>query len=101
MNALLKVEELTVLYGAVQALTKVSLTVAQGEAIAILGANGAGKTTLLRALSGLTRRQAGTIYLDGRVISKTSRTSGFQTRTSPRARGRQHEGERGDVSSGA
>jgi branched-chain amino acid transport system ATP-binding protein len=54
-------------YGPVQALHDVSLTVSEGEIVAVLGANGAGKTTTLRAISGLVSR-TGTIELDGRPL---------------------------------
>jgi branched-chain amino acid transport system ATP-binding protein len=67
---LLEVEELTVAYGAVRALSGVSLTVAEGSITAVLGANGAGKTTLLRTVSGLLRPQSGRIRLDGRDIGR-------------------------------
>jgi branched-chain amino acid transport system ATP-binding protein len=55
------VQNLTVRYGAVEALTDVSVSVGQGELVAILGSNGAGKSTLLRSISGLVRPQGGTI----------------------------------------
>ena len=52
-------------YGAVAALKGVSLTVAPGEVVALLGANGAGKSTMLRTISGLVRPRAGHIRLSG------------------------------------
>jgi branched-chain amino acid transport system ATP-binding protein len=60
---------LTVAYGPVVALREISLAVAPGEAVALLGANGAGKTTLLRTLIGLVPARAGDIRLDGRSIA--------------------------------
>jgi branched-chain amino acid transport system ATP-binding protein len=54
---MLKIEELAVAYGAIDALHGISLEVGQGEVVALLGANGAGKTTLLRTISGLTVRE--------------------------------------------
>jgi branched-chain amino acid transport system ATP-binding protein len=66
---LLEIEGLGVDYGRVRALTDVSLAVAQGEIVALIGANGAGKTTLLRAISGLVRPAAGTIVLSGDEIA--------------------------------
>jgi branched-chain amino acid transport system ATP-binding protein len=65
---MLDIDALCVSYGAVQALDKVSLTVAKGESVALLGANGAGKTTLLRAISGLERAKSGDIRFAGESI---------------------------------
>jgi len=62
---LLHVENLHVSYGAVHAVQGVSLHVAPGEIVALIGSNGAGKTTLLRAVSGLVRPSAGSIVFDG------------------------------------
>jgi branched-chain amino acid transport system ATP-binding protein len=64
----LEVQELTVAYGAVHALSGVSLSVRTGSITAVLGANGAGKTTLLRTVSGLLRPRSGRVILDGRDI---------------------------------
>ena len=68
--ALLEVEHLVACYGRITALEDVSLTVDEGEIVALIGANGAGKTTTLRAISGLVRAVSGTIRFDGRDIAK-------------------------------
>ncbi len=69
MSALLEVRDVRVRYGAVEALRGVSLTVAEGEIVALLGANGAGKTTTLRTVSGLLTPVAGRVLLDGRDLT--------------------------------
>lgn len=66
--ALLEVRDIDVFYGSVQALRGVSLTVDEGEAVALLGANGAGKTTTLRTISGLLAPASGEILYDGEPI---------------------------------
>ncbi|MBM3517669.1 MAG: ABC transporter ATP-binding protein [Alphaproteobacteria bacterium] len=65
---LLSVRDLAVGYGPTEALRGVSLELAAGSVIAVLGANGAGKSTLLRAIAGALRPRAGTIILAGREI---------------------------------
>ncbi len=67
MAPLLQLEDVQARYGQVQALHGVSLEVAEGEVVAVLGANGAGKTTTLRAVSGTVRR-SGTIRFDGKQL---------------------------------
>ena len=66
---LLTVEGLRVAYGAITALDGVTLTVAEGEIVTMVGANGAGKTTLLRTLSGLLKPAAGEVRFAGETIS--------------------------------
>lgn len=66
---MLTVTDLHAGYGGSEVLHAVSLYVADGEAVVILGPNGHGKTTLLRAISGLLRPTGGQVELDGRVIS--------------------------------
>jgi branched-chain amino acid transport system ATP-binding protein len=67
MAPLLALHDVEARYGPVRALHGVSLTVGEGEIVAILGANGAGKTTTLRAVSGMVRR-SGRIELAGRLL---------------------------------
>lgn len=65
---LLEVRDLAVSYGHARVLNDVSLTVAEGEAVTLIGANGAGKTSCLRAISGLTPHAAGSILFAGEAI---------------------------------
>jgi len=65
---MLTLRNVDVHYGRVHAVRRVSLHVAPGEIVALIGANGAGKTTLLSAISGVQRASAGTIEFDGRDI---------------------------------
>ena len=64
----LELRNVDVLYGRVQALRNVSLTVGQGEIVALIGSNGAGKTTTLRTISGLVRPSKGSVLLRGEPI---------------------------------
>ncbi len=70
MAVLLSVENLTVAYGAVEALKGISLEIQEGHVVAVLGANGAGKTTLLKAISGLVPIKDGKIHLRGEDLSQ-------------------------------
>ena len=70
-EALLELEGVEARYGPVKALHGISLRVAEGEIVAVLGANGAGKTTTLRAISGTVRR-GGTIRFAGKSIAGRS-----------------------------
>lgn len=68
--SMLKVENLSVHYGMIQAVRDVSFEVNEGEVVSLIGANGAGKTTILRTLSGLVRPSSGRIELLGQEIQK-------------------------------
>ena len=68
--SMLKVENLSVHYGMIQAVRDVSFEVNEGEVVSLIGANGAGKTTILRTLSGLVRPSAGKIQFFGKEIQK-------------------------------
>jgi len=72
VSALLELEGVDARYGPIHALHGVSLSVAEGEIAAVLGANGAGKTTTLRALSGMLPLMAGDVCLDGRSLKGRS-----------------------------
>jgi branched-chain amino acid transport system ATP-binding protein len=62
---MLSVENLQVNYGAIKALQGVSVSVAQGRIVTLIGANGAGKTTTLRAISGLVKTSGGKVLFEG------------------------------------
>lgn len=68
-SPVLQVEELSVRFGGIAALTNVSFCVNEHEFVALIGPNGAGKTTLLRAIAGLNAPARGRIVLNGREIS--------------------------------
>ncbi len=70
--ASLAVDCLTRRYGAITALDAVSFAIAPGELIAVVGYSGSGKSTLLRLLAGLEQPSAGTIAIDGRLVSGPS-----------------------------
>jgi len=70
VTALLETTDLTAFYGDFQALFGVSITVAEGETVAIIGANGAGKSTLLKAIAGLIHSPPGTVRFAGVDIGR-------------------------------
>ena len=70
MAELLAIESLTSGYGEAQVLSALSLTLAEGESLALLGRNGVGKTTLLNSIVGITRRFAGAIRIGGRDVTR-------------------------------
>ena len=72
IDFLLKIDGLTVHYGAAQALFGVDLAVGKGETVALVGANGAGKTSLLKAIMGLVPPSGGKIFLDGKDVTGSS-----------------------------
>ena len=65
---LLKIENLKVSYGGIQAVKGIDLTVAPGELVALIGSNGAGKTTTLKALAGLLHPVSGKIHYNGKSL---------------------------------
>ena len=69
--SMLKVTDLQVYYGVLQALKGISFEVNEGEVIALIGANGAGKTTILHTVTGLINQKAGEIEFEGKDISHT------------------------------
>ena len=63
---MLKVNEIDVYYGDLQALRAVSIEVEPGEIVSVIGSNGAGKSSLLKTISGILRPRRGSIALDDR-----------------------------------
>ena len=70
-KAFFEVKDLTVHYGAIQALRGISFEAARGEVITLIGSNGAGKSTTLHAISNIIRKTSGKVFFDGSDISGT------------------------------
>src|SRR5215467_4064700 len=66
---MLEIKNLSVSYGAINALHGISLQIADGDIVTLIGANGAGKTTTLKTISGLLKARSGEILYDGRNIA--------------------------------
>src|ERR1700741_2999180 len=79
----LAIRSATKRFGAVTAIDRVDLDVHRGEVVALLGDNGAGKSTLIKCISGAHRFDAGSIEMDGRVVTihspNDARTLGIET----------------------
>ncbi len=69
-KTMLKVENLSVNYGHIEALKNVSVDVKKGQICSIIGANGAGKSTLLKTISGLVKPVSGSIFFEGKPLPK-------------------------------
>ena len=67
--SLLKVTDLVVSYGGIEALKGISFEVEEGSIVTLIGANGAGKSTTLRTISGLVKPKSGRVYFEGRDIT--------------------------------
>ncbi len=86
---MLKLESVSISYGAIQAVRDVSIDVPRGEVVTIIGANGAGKSTLLKSIVGLEPVAGGRISFDGQDITTTPahRRTGMGVALSPEGRG--------------
>ena len=69
--AMLEIKDIEVYYGVIQAIKGISFEVNEGEVIALIGANGAGKTSTLHTITGLLTPKSGSIYFEGKDITKT------------------------------
>ena len=67
--SMLKVTDLVVSYGGIEALKGISFEVEEGQIVTLIGANGAGKSTTLRTISGLVPPKSGRVYFEGRDIT--------------------------------
>ena len=70
-SAFFEVKDLSVHYGAIQAMRGISFEAARGEVITLIGSNGAGKSTTLNAISNIVRKTSGKVFFDGIDISAT------------------------------
>ena len=68
MSNLLEIDKVSKTFGSVRANDAISLTVAPGEIVALLGENGAGKSTLVKAVYGLVKPDSGTIKINGTLM---------------------------------
>ena len=71
-DVLLRLDHVHTYYGHIHALQGVSLEVRRGEIVTLIGANGAGKTTTLKTISGLLHPREGTVWFEGKDISRTA-----------------------------
>ena len=85
---MLRVENLAVNYGMINAVRGVNFEVNQGEIVSLIGANGAGKSTILRTISGLIKPASGTLTYEGQNITKTNAQKIVQLGTSHVPEGR-------------
>ena len=69
--SLLKIENLNVNYGGIQAVSDLNMHIEQGELVTLIGANGAGKTTTLKTITGLVKPKSGTLLYQDQDIRKT------------------------------
>ena len=69
--SMLKIEDLHVSYGMIQAIKGVSFEVNEGEVISLIGANGAGKTTILHTITGLLKPKSGSVLFEGKELTTT------------------------------
>ena len=71
MAEILKIDDISVSYGSIRALTDVSMSIDEGAIVSLIGANGAGKSTLLNAIVGLQPLKTGSISFAGETICQS------------------------------
>lgn len=83
MTPLVEMKDISIAFGGVQAVNRVSIDLYPGEVVGLLGHNGAGKSTLIKILSGAYKADSGEIFVDGKPVSITSprdaRAAGIET----------------------
>ena len=79
MAEILKINDISVSYGSIRALSNVSMSVDEGAVVSLIGANGAGKSTLLKAIVGQEPLKIGSISFDGEVIAQTKHHGSLTT----------------------
>ena len=79
MGEILKIDNISVSYGNIRALSDVSMTVSEGDIVSLIGANGAGKSTLLKAIVGLEPLKAGHIEFAGETICQSKHHGSLTT----------------------
>ena len=82
----LQVDSLSVVFDGGRVVDSVSLEVARGEVVGLVGANGSGKTTLVRTIAGLSSAESGVVRIDGRVASEAGGSDGVEMSQGDRAR---------------
>lgn len=75
MASLVEIDDLTIRYGKVPAVTDVSFTVESGQVVGLIGGNGAGKSSTLRAVAGVNPPSSGSIHIRGRDLSKPTQAA--------------------------
>lgn len=77
MESIIRTEHLSVHYGSTRALENITLAVAPGEYLGVIGPNGGGKTTLLKAILGLVPASSGTVEVCGQPVGRTGTLAGY------------------------
>ena len=79
MAEILKIDDISVSYGSIRALTDVSMSIDEGAIVSLIGANGAGKSTLLNAIVGLQPLKTGSISFAGETICQSKHHGSLTT----------------------